>query len=392
MTPENNIFSILQSALFGTPLAVSETVDWQEVHCELMAHTVAALPAQVLGSAPTIPPELLTVWRREIRENISDFLYLFGRQEELIRLLAEHGIHGVVLKGTACALYYPNPELRTMGDIDYLVPQEQYERAYEVLIENGYALYHEKEHKDYHVALHKNGALVELHNAPHGLLHTEQDEYMRTLFAQGLTCPRQGACLGVAFPMFGTELNGLLLLLHLRAHIVDGLGIRQVVDWMMFVVHHVDDAAWHAYYCALFKKAGLLNLAIVVTRLCQLYLGLPQENFTWCATAKEWACIELKNTIMEMGNFGRKSHIGDKGRNFLANAGTPRRLFAGMQEKGHENWPLSRKNPLVYQFAWLFPAGRYLGYILTKKYSLRSLIADLRGGRKRTRMYKVLRE
>lgn len=279
-----------------------------------------------------------------------------------------------------------------MGDIDYLVPKEQYEPAYEILIASGYVLNHGKEHKDYHIALHKNGVLVELHNAPHGLLHTEADEYMRTLFAQGLTRPQQGACLGVTFPMFGTELNGLLLLLHLRAHIVDGLGLRQVVDWMMFVVHHVDDAAWHACYRELFKKAGLLNLAVVVTRLCQLYLGLPQKNFTWCATAKEWACIELKNTLMEMGNFGRKSHLGDKGRNFLANAGTPCGLFAVMQEKGRENWPLARKNPLVYRFAWLFPAGRYLGYILKKKYSLRTLLKDLRGERKRARMYQVLRE
>ena len=35
MPPESTIFPLLRSALFGTPLALPERVDWREVHREM---------------------------------------------------------------------------------------------------------------------------------------------------------------------------------------------------------------------------------------------------------------------------------------------------------------------------------------------------------------------
>lgn len=58
---------------------------------------------------------------------------------EVTRRLGEAGISSRVLKGSALAhLDYPDPALRSFGDIDVLVPPHQYDRAVLVLQECGY--------------------------------------------------------------------------------------------------------------------------------------------------------------------------------------------------------------------------------------------------------------
>ena len=48
--------------------------------------------------------------------------------EQIIRAARQEGIELTLLKGCASALrYYPEPHLRTMGDVDVLVPERQRE-------------------------------------------------------------------------------------------------------------------------------------------------------------------------------------------------------------------------------------------------------------------------
>ena len=42
------------------------------------------------------------------------------------------------LKGTAAAMYYPEPQLRTMGDIDAIVPMALLPAAEQLLLADGY--------------------------------------------------------------------------------------------------------------------------------------------------------------------------------------------------------------------------------------------------------------
>ena len=63
----------------------------------------------------------------------------------------------------AAAVYYPAPEMRTMGDVDFLVPRDQVEKTYDLMRANGYELYLEKEAYNKHIELQKAGIRFELH-------------------------------------------------------------------------------------------------------------------------------------------------------------------------------------------------------------------------------------
>ena len=54
-------------------------------------------------------------------------------QQKLLQLLDENHIDCVILKGSAAALSYPQPILRVMGDVDFLVRKVDYEKTADLL-------------------------------------------------------------------------------------------------------------------------------------------------------------------------------------------------------------------------------------------------------------------
>ena len=51
------------------------------------------------------------------------------------------------------------------------------------------------------------------------------------------------------------------------------------------------------------RRAGFGRLAEVATRMCKLYLGLPEGGRSWCLDADEGLCKSLLLDAFESGNF-----------------------------------------------------------------------------------------
>ena len=64
------------------------------------------------------------------RQTMQRFEDAVGR---FARLMEENGIAYVVFKGLAVARHYPEPFVRTMGDVDFYVPKEDFLRAVEIM-------------------------------------------------------------------------------------------------------------------------------------------------------------------------------------------------------------------------------------------------------------------
>ena len=62
-------------------------------------------------------------------------------------------------------------------------------------------------------------------------------------------------------------INGLVLLDHVRYHLQGGLGIRQIIDWMMFVHANLNDETWETGFAQLARGAGLETLAVTMTSM-----------------------------------------------------------------------------------------------------------------------------
>lgn len=91
---------------------------------------------------------------------------LLAAAGEAIRALAEAGIPAAALKGLhLAAAVYENPALRTMGDVDLLVPADQVDAARAALMAAGYVPHGADDPTSHHVAplVKPRAAPVELH-------------------------------------------------------------------------------------------------------------------------------------------------------------------------------------------------------------------------------------
>ena len=125
---------VIQKSLWNMKVLFPDDIDWDAVLKEAEDQAVLGI---VIGA---MPGDVQERWRSKANLVTANFVRILNYQEQLYRLLKEHGIPMVILKGTAAAIYYPNPSQRSMGDIDYLVPMEYFDRTKELLVENGYSI------------------------------------------------------------------------------------------------------------------------------------------------------------------------------------------------------------------------------------------------------------
>ena len=108
------------------------------------------------------------------------------------------------------------------------------------------------------------------------------------------------------------------------------------------------------------SAAGLKKLAVTVTRMCQLYLGLS-EDITWCRDADENLCHKLMAHTLSQGNFGRKQDRKLHGAVGVLNAlDSDLNFFQLLHRHGCYNWKAVKKHPWLKPFAWLYQLIRYI--------------------------------
>ena len=351
------IFDILKASLFSdTPLSIQ---NYEPLFEEMKLQTVAALPYYILpGDVPQ--------WHTFCMKQVKRAIQVLHAQDELLMLLEANSISCVILKGAAAAMAYPHPMLRTMGDVDFLVKRGDLERAEKLLEENGYLLVQEKNREKHHFAYSKDKIIFELHwRIP---LISESDEKRMAFFEEGIGNREWHEIGGNKFPVLPTLLNGLVLVFHIDQHLRTGLGLRQIVDWMMYV-HKLSPNEW-AELIPLLRANGVEKLARTVTVLCQRYLGLP-------AIVEDDASLpveELLSYIMEKGNFGRKAGIEGSMASVAMLSTEKGGLFKRLQAGGMLRWKAAQKYRVLRPFAWIYQGLRIVGMLIRRERVLRMFL------------------
>ena len=392
MTCENNnerlyfneiwksIFFGIQACLFKKPIYIKSEVKWEKVFVESKKQTITGIVRR--GLKGCISQDIDVEWEQFDYLNLLSFIKIIDEQDRFTDLLKEAEIPFVILKGTAAAIYYPNPELRSLGDIDFYVRPEWFNKAKKLLINNNYIF---NQDDDRHLILYKNGIRYEMH---HRFSNEPISIYVDECIEACMDRLHTGTIRNRCFPMLPPLENGLVLLVHLRQHMVAGIGLRQVIDWMMYVNSVLNDQYWKSTFEQHALKLGLRKLAINVTRMCQLYLGLS-DNIKWCASADEQLCIRLMANIITSGNFGSnhdKGTIIEKTFTIFKKKG----LFNYLQEAGEYNWKAYHEFHLLKPFAWIYQIHRYLKQGLDTKRSFSQLWDDYSRSRERHKLLKDL--
>ncbi len=355
------INSLVLTYSFGKVVKFNEFVNWDEVYKEMVSQSISGLAASYFEKTVFPPLPVGEIWKNSILKQIVTYYRMLEEQKKLVSLLNTHSISFVIIKGTAASVNYPRPELRAYGDIDFYVKKEQFSQAFDLLKDNGYSLAEPYDETFHQAEFHKNGVVFELHNRISGV--DGNDEDLRIFFDKGLEYRIDATVDDCTFPMFSPEYNGMVLLLHIKHHMLGGLGFRQIIDWMLFVDKYIDDENWNKTYKSLFEQRNLLKLSCIVTKVCQKNFGLNPE-LKWCTVASDKVCDEFYEHISHMGNFGNKaSEYFDSGKgennNIILVSGT-RDVFVLLQRNGLLNWKLCTKYRFLRPFAWLYQLLQYV--------------------------------
>lgn len=351
------LFALLKNALLpGECEPPQDLEDWAAVFREMQAQAVAALPYAWLKERQGQQTVNYSPWITQCLQSQAKWVKVMHGQARLLALLADHQIDCVILKGAAAAMAYPNPSLRAMGDVDFLVKRCDRNRTARLLEENGYTLEHEKDESLHHYGYTKDGVSFELHWRI--AIVRDSDEKLISRLEEGITNREIRETGGFSFPVLPVELNGLVLISHINQHLRSGLGLRQIIDWMMYVNALPNEPVdvWSEKLRPMLRDVGMEKLALCVTVMCQRCLGL-QKNLAGCETVDSKLCDELLEYVMEKGNFGRKSGETGKLASFSLDMSNPVRFFKRLHAGGMSNWNAARKHAVLRPFAWIYQIG-----------------------------------
>lgn len=368
-----DVFRIIKYSLFPTDqdtIDISPDVDWHYIFEELQAQTISTLAYSWLKTHPLPDSGLQKKWMTSCLQQQARWMQIMHAQTQLINLMEQHNIPCVIIKGAAAMMAYPQPALRAVGDIDFLVKRSDYDKAAEILENNSYIPIPNQKTNKHHIEYEKNGISYELHNRL-GII-SDTDEQLLSIFENGINNRVWHTIGNAEFPALPDDLNGLVLLFHINQHLRTGLGHRQILDWMMYIHKNknLNDIM------PMIRATGMERLALTVTIMCQKYWGLPST----IEETGDYPCDDLMEYIITNGNFGNKKGEEEKIATVSLDTSNPVRLFSRLQRGGLCRWDAAKKHTILRPFAWIYQIGFIIRTLITNKISPRTFIKSQQTG------------
>ncbi len=382
------MLALLANALFDRPLPELPDDPGQLVReANLQGVFLLAMKNTRLDSYPA---DLREEIRVSIKKYLSDNLRLDRAHASLSGLLETAGIPHTLIKGYACALWYPDPELRQTGDIDFYVDPQDLERAEALLAAEGFTP-EKLSHKIHHVYI-KDGCRYELHfgipGVPEGAAGDRCRAYFEDMTDRSVLRQTPFGPMRVPAPFH----HGLILLLHTAHHLThSGVGLRHLCDWAVFRAK-MPEEVWRKTFEEPLRTLGLWRFARCLTDLSARYLGCPASP----AEPVDAAIADgLLADALDGGNLGQKNVVRSR-EAYLITAGkrsqsTPRRFFAVMTDMINQKWPVTKKIKLLVPVGWGFYGARYLCRAAAGKRPKLYAREALRGAQERTALYNQFR-
>ena len=180
---DKTICALISAAVFGNESEIPDDTDWSAVYEEISLHTVPGLFRNTIP-ALGLPVDVRKSWESRNLGVIAKNIKVGAGQRQLTELLEKNGIPYAILKGTAAAVYYPLEHSRTLGDVDFIVAEKDFDATLALLGENGYTPAREQGDNYRHDSFNKDGVHYECHrlfadrNFPHAETIDEPTTYV----------------------------------------------------------------------------------------------------------------------------------------------------------------------------------------------------------------------
>ena len=388
---EENSLKIIREAISGQMEEFSSDTDWACLQQELSNQALLPIAYNVLKRGCVPEGKQRDDWISVIICQISSWYRILEIQNELVQLLTDSDYKFVIMKGFANAVLYPKPEIRTAGDVDFLVRAEEFDNIYHMLQTKGYRPSGEGDAGKHHMNLEKDGVLFEMHKRPAGTRRklSEDNQKVIDFFKEGLHHPDIFELYGYKFPVFDPLRNGLMLLMHTAGHMQGGIGIRHLLDWGMYANKYLTDDFWKQEFRHVASKFLVDDFAMTMTRICQIEFGLCKE-MSWCEDADIKTCYALLEYMFNQGNFGRKAGELDAGAKFFTESLNTGGLFRRLDRSASYSMPIVKKYPILRPVGWVYQMGRYIKRGLEREFFDGNLYEDMETGKQRRKLMKDL--
>lgn len=360
---QQTLLSILRSTVTGEKISL-DNVNLPALLKEASAQAVSMIVCDALSEDGADSAELKSHLIRRFAGNAK----VGYAQSELVRLMEDNGFAYVILKGESAAAYYPKPELRSLGDVDFLIDPNERERVERMLLGAGY----EKSLDGHicHVVFRKPDAYLEMHFEVAGLPNGKPGEKIRAFLRNAV---RNYTVKDIGDGKFRApegKYHAMILLLHMQHHFLgEGIGLRHLCDWAYFI-HYTREMDFWAELIPLLREIGLLRFAAAMTKVCVKYLGVKSPEFG--ETIEDGLCERIMEDIFEGGNFGKKD--GTRAESFIlvsnrgktgGEHGKLYYLFYALNAHVKEHFYRFRKVYILYPVFYVCVGVKYLYRVAT---------------------------
>ena len=317
MCQQEAFFDFLQFCIGSVekiPASIKEA-DWKVLYAiakkqaltGVLFHGIKQLPKELAPDAG-----LLMQWMGMAQNIRQQNIRLFLDSAKVCKKFKDVGFRNCILKGQGNALLYPDPYMRTSGDIDIYLDggRNRVMQYINKVCPNQVMRYH---HVDFPVMK----TAIEVHFTPSYMFYPVHNRRMQKWFKEVMDLQCSNV---VTLPdgygeitMPTTSFNVIYILSHLYRHVfTEGIGLRQLIDYYFVLVKSEErrvknlTALQHELkYLGLWKFAGAVMYVLHET------LGLPEEKMIAPKNVNEGRFLLAE--IMQGGNFGQyDTRLGSK--------------------------------------------------------------------------------
>lgn len=381
---------------------INESINWEDMVS--LARDNNILPILVEGASKYASYTKRQEYMVELQETMAVVAAQVKRTESFLRIygkLAKENIYPLVMKGLICRqLYGDLCDHRPSSDEDILIRPEQYWKAKEVLISNGYVPQLEVDTEERLEDLQEVSFFhpveklhIELHLNPIGkenATHIRMNEFFKNVFEHY----REVEIQGVTVRTMGHYDHFLFLIIHAFKHFLgSGLGIRQLLDILLYQEQFGDEIDF-TQLCETLKELNAIAFYSDMVHIGNKYFG-----FHLAAPLKPRCPEELLENMMESGTFGSRNEAEKIASNAM-------RQVSGVHSKGKSSkfivvvWKsifpgkeyMKFQAPYLEEKPWLLPIAwvkRWMNFIRKNKREDGNLAVEgMKTSRRRMKMLK----
>ena len=377
---QNLLLLALQAGLNQTTVKWQqpmETKKWAELFLLAAAHKVLPMVYEAVYACPAAKqadPRLFAAYKQQTMLSVMQQARKTGEFLELYEYLGKSGVTPLVVKGIVCRSLYPKPDHRPSGDEDLLIPEAQFARCHQAMLDYGMELVDPgiDLNSAYEVPYRKPDSplYIELHKR---LFPPESEAYgdLNRFFPENVRKTRTLTVDGKQLVTLDDTEHMLYLICHALKHFLhSGFGIRQVSDIALFANAYGKELDWQRLLDCCKEIHGEI-FAAALFRIGEKYLTLSPEQ---AEIPEAWRSIladeqPLLEDLLDSGIYGdatmSRKHSSTMTLDAVAAekhgkraAGLRKTLFpAAKQLEGR--YPYLKNKPYLLPIAWLQRIGQY---------------------------------